>query len=97
MDSTSVSPARLGREGEEQKEQEERVTVFDPYPKFAYTGSLRPFYPLSKNKKVPDHIVRPNYAREEVRYWFWSYWWDVSTLYFPVQSKFPPSGPIDEN
>ncbi|CAO1616245.1 unnamed protein product [Parajaminaea phylloscopi] len=55
---------------------EKDVAVFDPHPKFAYTGSLRPAYPLTKNKKVPAHIVRPNYAREEVRQWFWAYWWD---------------------
>lgn len=59
---------------------EDAVEVFDPHPTFAYTGTLRPAYPLTKNKKVPAHIVRPNYAREEVRQWFWSFWWDVSAL-----------------
>lgn len=51
--------------------------TYDPFPKFGYSGKLRPAYPLSKNKRVPSSIVRPNYAREEVRHYFWGFWWDV--------------------
>jgi hypothetical protein len=53
------------------------VESYDPHPTFKYSGPLRPAYPLSKNKKVPAHIVKPNYAREEVRQWFFAFWWDV--------------------
>lgn len=54
------------------------VEVFDPHPTFAYSGSLRPAYPLTKNVRVPASIVKPNYAREEVRQNFFAFWWDVS-------------------
>ncbi|TDL27442.1 methionine aminopeptidase [Rickenella mellea] len=35
---------------------------FNPFPNFPFTGSLRPIYPLSPKRIVPDHIVRPDYA-----------------------------------
>ncbi|KAJ3111986.1 Methionine aminopeptidase 1 [Physocladia obscura] len=34
----------------------------NPFPKFKYTGKLRPVYPLSPRRQVPDHIPRPDYA-----------------------------------
>jgi len=33
-----------------------------PWPGFMFTGSLRPSYPLSEKRHVPDHIQRPDYA-----------------------------------
>lgn len=42
---------------------------YDPFPDFKYSGKLRPAYPLSPKSKVPDHIMKPNYAREEVSSW----------------------------
>ena len=42
-------------------------TVHDPFPKFDYTGSLRPAYPLSPKRHVPEHIQRPDYADDGVR------------------------------
>jgi len=35
---------------------------YNPFPNFGFTGSLRPRYPLSKPRQVPDHIPRPDYA-----------------------------------
>ncbi|KAF9349435.1 Methionine aminopeptidase 1, partial [Mortierella sp. AD094] len=34
----------------------------DPWPGFRYTGSIRPHYPLSPRRSVPDNIVKPDYA-----------------------------------
>lgn len=56
----------------------QEVEIYDPHPKFAYSGSLRPAYPLTNNKRVPASIVKPNYAREEVSQNFFAFWWDVS-------------------
>ena len=38
--------------------------TFNPYANFNYTGSLRPKYPLSPKRVVPDHIKRPDYAED---------------------------------
>jgi len=38
------------------------VGTYNPFPNFAFTGSLRPHYPLSSKRMVPDHIPRPDYA-----------------------------------
>ena len=35
---------------------------FNPFPAYAFTGSLRPSYPLSQIRKVPEKIPRPDYA-----------------------------------
>lgn len=35
---------------------------YDPYPTFGYTGELRPSYPLTPRREVPDSIVKPDYA-----------------------------------
>ncbi|KAI5124538.1 hypothetical protein M0805_003061 [Coniferiporia weirii] len=34
----------------------------NPFGSFEFTGSLRPVYPLSPKRIVPDHIPRPDYA-----------------------------------
>ena len=36
--------------------------AFNPWPTFEYTGKLRPVYPLSPKRLVPEHIERPDYA-----------------------------------
>lgn len=36
--------------------------TYDPFSTFEYTGPLRPVYPLSPRRPVPDHIQRPDYA-----------------------------------
>ena len=33
-----------------------------PNPNYAYTGTLRPVYPLSEKRAVPAHIPRPDHA-----------------------------------
>lgn len=35
---------------------------YNPFPSYEYTGSMRPMYPLSAKRAVPDHIPRPEYA-----------------------------------
>jgi hypothetical protein len=36
--------------------------TFNPFATYGFTGSLRPVYPLSPKRPVPDHIPRPDYA-----------------------------------
>ncbi|KAI5857345.1 methionine aminopeptidase [Durotheca rogersii] len=36
--------------------------VYNPFPAFAYTGTLRPVYPLSERRPVPKSIPHPDYA-----------------------------------
>lgn len=40
----------------------EGVDSYDPFPTFQYTGLLRPAYPLSPKRAVPDSIKKPDYA-----------------------------------
>ncbi|GMM29480.1 methionine aminopeptidase [Martiniozyma asiatica (nom. inval.)] len=39
---------------------------YDPFPTYAYTGELRPVYPLEPRRDVPEDIVRPDYAKDGV-------------------------------
>jgi len=38
--------------------------VFNPFPNFDFSGPLRPLYPLSPKRTLPDHIQRPDYAED---------------------------------
>ena len=38
--------------------------TFNPFPNFGFSGLLRPVYPLSPKRVVPDHIPRPDYAED---------------------------------
>jgi len=38
---------------------------YNPFPNFAFTGPLRPIYPLTPPRQVPDHIPRPDYVEDE--------------------------------
>ncbi|KAF8973444.1 Methionine aminopeptidase 1, partial [Entomortierella lignicola] len=40
----------------------------DPWPGFKYSGPLRPLYPLSPFRAVPDHIQKPDYAETGIPY-----------------------------
>ncbi len=40
--------------------------LYDPFPTFAYTGPLRPFYPLSEHREVPKAIKHPDYWRDGI-------------------------------
>lgn len=35
---------------------------YDPFTKFKYTGSLRPHYPLTPKRTIPDDIEKPDWA-----------------------------------
>jgi methionyl aminopeptidase len=35
--------------------------LYNPFPTFPYTGSLRPVYPLTPRREVPAHIQKPDY------------------------------------
>jgi len=36
----------------------------NPFPTFSFTGSLRPAYPLSPKRTVPEYVPHPNYAKD---------------------------------
>lgn len=38
--------------------------TFNPFGGFNFTGTLRPAYPLSPKRHVPEHIPRPDYAED---------------------------------
>ncbi len=38
----------------------------NPWPGFKYSGKLRPFYPLSPRRPVPDSIPKPDYALDGI-------------------------------
>ncbi|KAJ8520430.1 hypothetical protein ONZ45_g2783 [Pleurotus djamor] len=38
--------------------------TYNPFPSFDYTGLMRPVYPLSGKRPVPDHIQRPDYSED---------------------------------
>ncbi|KAF8326347.1 peptidase M24, structural domain-containing protein [Cantharellus anzutake] len=40
--------------------------ITNPFPSYRFTGSLRPVYPLSPRRVVPDHIPRPDYAEDSI-------------------------------
>ncbi|PMD24514.1 methionine aminopeptidase [Hyaloscypha hepaticicola] len=40
--------------------------LFDPFPTFPYTGSLRPVYPLSPHRAVPKTIKYPDYWNDGI-------------------------------
>ncbi|KAJ3272059.1 Methionine aminopeptidase 1 [Terramyces sp. JEL0728] len=40
----------------------------DPWPSYRYTGSLRPVYPLTPKRFVPDVILKPDYALDSKGY-----------------------------
>ncbi|EED16302.1 methionine aminopeptidase, type I, putative [Talaromyces stipitatus ATCC 10500] len=39
---------------------------FNPFPTFPFTGSLRPVYPLSPRRTVPESIPHPDYAKDGI-------------------------------
>jgi len=43
-----------------------RDNVYNPFPSFSFTGTLRPVYPLSPKRLVPEHIPRPDYAETSI-------------------------------
>ena len=39
---------------------------FNPFPAYPFTGSLRPVYPLSPRRTVPEKIRHPDYAHNGI-------------------------------
>jgi methionyl aminopeptidase len=37
---------------------------YNPFPQYPFTGTLRPVYPLSSKRSVPDDIAKPDYAND---------------------------------
>lgn len=37
--------------------------TYNPFATYNFTGELRPTYPLSARREVPDHIQKPDYAK----------------------------------
>ena len=40
--------------------------LFNPFPAFPFTGTLRPVYPLSPHREVPKTIKHPDYWRDGI-------------------------------
>ena len=40
--------------------------LFNPFPTFGFTGPLRPVYPLSAKREVPNSIPHPDYANDGI-------------------------------
>ncbi|KAL1990531.1 hypothetical protein VTN49DRAFT_6370 [Thermomyces lanuginosus] len=40
--------------------------LYNPFPNYPFTGSLRPVYPLSPRRDVPASIPRPDYAEDGI-------------------------------
>ncbi|KAI0306603.1 methionine aminopeptidase [Multifurca ochricompacta] len=40
--------------------------TFNPFLNFGFSGPLRPVYPLSPARVIPDHILRPDYAEDGI-------------------------------
>ncbi|KAJ7920576.1 peptidase M24, structural domain-containing protein [Mycena leptocephala] len=36
--------------------------TYNPFPNYSFTGPMRPVYPLSPKRKIPDHIPLPDHA-----------------------------------
>ncbi|CAN0056898.1 methionine aminopeptidase 1 [Lampetra fluviatilis] len=58
---------KLHKKAKEEKAQNNAANIpgapiTDPWPWYRYTGTLRPYYPLSLKKDVPEDISRPDYA-----------------------------------
>lgn len=41
----------------------EGIETYDPYPEYDYRGTLRPVFPLTPRREVPDSIAKPDYAK----------------------------------
>lgn len=39
---------------------------FNPFPAYPFTGTLRPVYPLSPRRAVPERIRHPDYAHNGI-------------------------------
>jgi methionyl aminopeptidase len=54
------SPSRVA------SEPDPATGTYNPFPKYSFTGSLRPVYPLSPRRTVPASIPRPDYASDGI-------------------------------
>ena len=50
--------------------------TFNPFGNFDFTGTMRPKYPLSPKRVVPEHIPRPDYAETGT---LTTFFWGVKT------------------
>lgn len=39
---------------------------YNPFPTYSFTGPLRPVYPLSTRRELPEKIKRPDYAKDGI-------------------------------
>ena len=40
------------------------TALYNPFPKFSYTGPLRPIYPLSQRRVIPESIPHPVWSKD---------------------------------
>ncbi|KAI9659718.1 MAG: Methionine aminopeptidase 1 [Alyxoria varia] len=45
---------------------DEETGQHNPFPSFSYTGPLRPVYPLSPRRAIPERIRKPEYAADGI-------------------------------
>lgn len=70
--------------------------TYNPFATFNFTGDLRPRYPLSSRRPVPDNIPKPDYIEDgmltklftHIKTTMWAF------FFFPLYS---PGVPISEN
>jgi len=46
------------------------ITLYNPFPNYPFTGTLRPVYPLSPKREIPAHIEVPDYAESGILNFF---------------------------
>ena len=63
---TGSSRRTAADEQTEHKARHKAQTGHNPFPTYAFSGSLRPVYPLSPRRAVPAHIALPDYARDGI-------------------------------
>ena len=66
---------------------------YNPFPTYNFSGSLRPSYPLSQRRPVPDKIRHPDYAShgipksEQVRAISMRHSWMEADTYLGIRRK----------
>ncbi|KAF9005623.1 peptidase M24, structural domain-containing protein [Cyathus striatus] len=61
----------------------EQAGTYNPFANYGFTGTVRPVYPLSAKRVIPDHIPRPDYA-------------ETGTPFFEVKSAGQPPRILDK-
>jgi methionyl aminopeptidase len=63
---TKLMVLRHSSQGCSEADQKTASGHYNPFPTFPFTGKLRPVYPLSPRRAVPESIPHPDYAKDGV-------------------------------